>query len=298
MIDSLTAIVDSTEYTIAPVGQAGAGVWLEDLDELGMAPLHRLAERGPLQHGDSDIGFRLDPRFLALVLGFREAGMSAERKTLLDIFKPRTSNVPVKLRFGLDNGTTRQIDGHYFGKMAMGSKQRLGLYQQVGVVLRCADPLYYDPTQHVVSYALASDSGGFTVPMPVPFSVGGSLLSADSPLTYAGDFIEYPVIVMQGPLSSPVLTQVTTGEVLDFTGAAIAAGDAWTIDCRYGYKTVIDGAGNNQIAALVDGSDLATFHLECDPDAPGGVNEITLGAADVTSASQVSIFYYDRFIGI
>jgi hypothetical protein len=68
------------------------------------------------------------------------------------------------------------------------------------------------------------------------------------------------------------------------------------IDLRYGAKTIVDQSGANQIAELSDDSDLATWRLLPNPDAPGGVNEIHFEvAADATDATALTIVYYDRY---
>ena len=41
---------------------------LEDYDGFGMPPSHRLTERGPLQHGETDLGYLLDPRLIQIAV--------------------------------------------------------------------------------------------------------------------------------------------------------------------------------------------------------------------------------------
>lgn len=292
---SLVAIVGSTEYSLS---DAAPRFRLEE-DGLGMAPVHRITERGPLQHGDSDIGFRLDPRFIPLVFGVSpssDASLFDNRAELLRIFKPR--NVPVKLRYTLSNGAVRQIDTHFFRDMAFPSRDRKGFYQRVAVTMRASDPLFYDPTLQAVIYGVGAGGSSFAVPMAVPLSVGASTLSASQTITYAGDFLEYPIVIITGPITNPVIANTTTGETLDLTGITISGGDSYTIDCRYGYKTVKNAAGTNKIADLTDDSDLATFHLEADPDAPGGGNTITVTGSSATTATEVYLQYYNRYIGL
>jgi hypothetical protein len=81
-----------------------------------------------------------------------------------------------------------------------------------------------------------------------------------------------------GPITSPVITNAITGDKLDFTGTTIVGGASYTIDCRYGQKTVVDSAGANQISKLTSDSDLSTFCLLPDPDAPGGANTLSASA--------------------
>ncbi len=122
--------------------------------------------------------------------------------------------------------------------------------------------------------------------------------SASKTITYNGSFAEYPVITILGPITDPVLTNVSTDETLDFTGITIAAGNTYVIDCRFGYKTVKNTAGTNKIADLTAASDLATFHLGADPEVSGGANAFTLTGTGVTAATTVTVAYYNRYVGL
>ena len=108
----------------------------------------------------------------------------------------------------------------------------------------------------------------------------------------AGNHPSFPTISITGPITDAVLTNVTTGEDLDFTGITIAGGDTRVIDCRYGYKTVKNAAGTNKIADLTAASDLATFHLE-----PGD-NAFTLVGTGTDANTQVTVRFNPRHIGI
>ncbi len=120
---------------------------------------------------------------------------------------------------------------------------------------------------------------------------------ASKTITYLGSFLTYPIITITGPITDPVLTNVSTGEDLDFTGITIAGGDTYTIDCRFGYKTVKNAAGTNKIADLTAASDLATFHLGADPEVSGGANAFTLTGTSTDANTTVTVTYNERFVG-
>ena len=295
MSTTLSAIIGTTSYSLS----SGALAYQLEEDGVGMAEGHRLEERGPQQHGVTDLGFRLDPRVIQLVfvsVNASESALYTARKELLRIFKWRET--PLQLRYDLANGDVRQIDAHYIGAMTMASKDRSGQSQRFGVSLKASDPRWYDPTMRAVVFGLGGGSGsGFTVPITVPVAVGVATLDQIRSIVYAGDWLEYPLIILKGPITNPAIQNVTTGEVLDFAGTTIVAGQSYTINLRYGYKTVTDAAGANQIAGLSTASDLATFHIEADPDAPGGVNDFRVTGSAITSATEIYLQYYDRFIG-
>lgn len=290
----LEAIVGSTTYNLSD----GTLAWREGEDGLGMAPTDRLTEKGPLQDGVSDVGFRLRPRNVQLILGVNgstEADMYSKRSQLLEIFKPLTST-PIKVKYTLPGGEIRQLDCFYNGEMTFPSSDRRGFYQKVGVVLYAPDPVSYDPTQQSVTFSVSP--GGFMVPLPVPFFVGASTISSSQTITLSGyaAWRDFPVIRLYGPITDPTVENLATDEQLRFTGT-ISSSDYWEIDCRYGYKTVTDSGGGNQISKLSADSDLATFHLAPAPEASGGVNTIQVGGSGITTASQIQVLYYRRYIG-
>jgi len=106
----------------------------------------------------------------------------------------------------------------------------------------------------------------------------------------SGSWDEYPLINVPGSATSPIIQNLSTGETLNFSGAIIPENITYTIDARYGYKTVTDSAGINQIAKLSDDSDLATFHIS-----PGvNVFQVTNGG----TVGTVTILSYDRYLGL
>ncbi|MFA6271165.1 MAG: hypothetical protein WC657_08230, partial [Candidatus Paceibacterota bacterium] len=230
---TLSAIVNGTEYSL---DNGTYCYWIGD-DGLGMSPLHRLSERGPLQHGNTDRGYRLDPRQVRLILDVIEttrAEMFTSRSALLNIFKPGTS--PIILKLELDAGTY-YLDCHYIGQAAMPSSERMGWNQTVVVDLVANDPTFYDADGSSYVFAIAAGGDTMEVPTAIPMTVGASVVNASEAITYAGTFLSYPVVRITGPITDCVITNNSTGEKLDFTGVTIAAGDYYVIDCRYGYKT-------------------------------------------------------------
>jgi hypothetical protein len=120
---------------------------------------------------------------------------------------------------------------------------------------------------------------------------------ASKTLSYAGTWPAYPQIVIHGPITNPVLTNVSTGKVLAFT-ATIADGTFYSIDTRYGYKTVVDSAGVNRLGNLSAASDLAEFALLPAPDVAAGANAFTLSGTSTGANTKVVVRYNNRYGGI
>lgn len=272
---------------------------LTGIDGIAAAPVVRISERGPMQHGESDLGYRLQPRTIALALvakGGDDAAWFARRNALMTIF--RSSDSPLKLR--ITNGDmVRQIDCYLNGTMEM--TPEIGLspgWQRVGIELIAPDPTWYDPDGESVAFALGG-GGLLAVPLAVPMQVGASTVDQTIAIQYDGTWDAWPIITLRGPMTNPVITNETTGDKLDFTGITIGAGVDYVIDCRYGYKTVTRSSdGANRVQDLTADSNLATFRIGAHPKPLNGTNSIRLQASGLITASYVYIQFNPRYVGV
>jgi hypothetical protein len=290
------AIVGGTTYDL----NYGDPAKFEGDDGLGMPDLRRMEERGPFQHGSTDRGYRLEPRYATYVFGIPAQSKSAlwtQRQELLQIFRPSRTII---MKHVLDNGEERYLDCLFSGGMNMPAEDRRGgIFQKVGVVLKADDPTYYDPEAQSAMFSIGGGGNDvFKVPFEVPFHMGASTINAAITVVYNGDVPSYPTIRITGPAEDAVLTNETLDLKLDFTGTTIAGGDYYDIDLRYGSKTVVDAAGANQISDLTSDSDIAQWRLETEPDASDGINSLKFTCKSATTATQVALVYYERYLGI
>lgn len=268
-------------------------------DGLGLPPVRRLEESGPLQDGATDVGYRLEPRAVKLLFLLSAADLPEyyqKRQRLLRQFRPR--NEPTKLRFTLPDGSVRQLDVVYDGDLTLPSNDKTGLLHKVAVSLRAANPTFYDPVGTAVNFQVAVNSASFTVPVSVPVGVGTSLLDQTTQIAYEGDWKASPLITLIGPVTSPKIENLTTGEKLSFPGLAINAGERLIIDTSYAGAHVVDGNGTTKLSTLSDDSDLTTFHLAPDPDAFDGVNDVRVTGTAATTQTAVYLSYNARYLGI
>jgi len=123
--------------------------------------------------------------------------------------------------------------------------------------------------------------------------------------------VEYPVIIIGGPLTSPVVENLTTGERIALTangGLALAAGEFVTVDLSGGSrrdaKTLRNQDGSSVSQYLSTDSDLASFHLAyagellASGDYSDGNNLIRVTGSDANLLTLVELRYYDRYEGI
>jgi hypothetical protein len=113
---------------------------------------------------------------------------------------------------------------------------------------------------------------------------------------YSGNAIEFPVITITGPISDAVLTNATTGDRLDFTGATIPSGATYTIDLTADLLVVSDSGGTARTDKLTSDSDLGTWSIIPAPLAVGGTNVFTLDGTAVGPNTQAKIVYYNRYL--
>src|SRR3990167_1684334 len=127
---------------------------LEDAG-LGLAPFHRISERGPLQHGDSDRGFLLDPRYITLkilALAANETDHFTRRSSLMAALLP--TDDPIILRYTLTDGTVRQLDC-FLANIPMFAQADRKMYNFFeGIVLKANDPTMYDPEAVSITFEL------------------------------------------------------------------------------------------------------------------------------------------------
>lgn len=265
-----------------------------EFDGFGAPPVRRLTQRGPLQNGDSDVGFRLDPRTMRLSVqayGSTSDTFHSRREELLSLMKPGTDAVKLRWTFA---GVQRQIDCHLSGGLNLGSQSFLRNNFRDVIELRASDPTWYDPAGGSVTFALSAGGTGMPIPLIVPITFGASTLSAFEAITLSGAnaWDTFPIIYVTGPVTNLILTNTATGDVLDFTGSSVGGGVTYTIDLRYGYKTVIDSSSVNRISQLTAASNIATWRL-----VPGS-NSISVAGTSATSATAIVVQYNQRYIGV
>lgn len=297
---TLTYTIQGTTYTLNSY-DAVSGLTFNYLGDLGfgMAPLHRITQRGPLQQGDSDVDFRLDPCVLQLPLLITGNSITehyAIRDKLLAIFSP--SNVIGTLTITRPDGTQRAIATKILGGLSFDVDAKSGYSVKTIVQMRADDPTWYNPTQNIIT----GTSGIFGTPTPIPrvypvtYGASGTI-SVNTAVAYTGTWNSYPNIVAVGPLNNLVIQNTSTGDTITLT-ANIAAATTYTFDLRYGFKTVVDQTNANVLANISATSNLATFNLAPMPQIIGGVNNIAITATGGTSTSEVTLTYSDRFIGV
>ena len=277
----------------------GLPVYLTGTVNFGMAPSHRITQRGPFQEGDTDIDFRLDPRIMSLPIVVPTSSIDDHfyyRNLLLNIFKP--GNDAARLEVYFTDGATefiRYIDVKILSSLTLDTDSKD--FNIRGVIqLRADDPTWYDGLGYEAT--LTSPILGTPTPYPKPYEVpyGSAGIGGITNILYEGTWISYPVLTATGPLTDLTITD-GLGHVISFD-TPIPAANFVIINLKYGAKTVIDQDGVNRFEWLDINSDLINWAIYPSPFVFDGINTISVSATGTDGGSSVSIIWIPRYIGV
>lgn len=265
---------------------------------LGMVTPIRSRQKGPYQHGYTLTSASLGDRAITLKLRVADdddAAVAADVRTLIQLLNNIWS--PIYLDVTTADGLTRRLDVYYTDGLSLPHDADEAYGNLPDVVQFTADnPVAYNPAGTGVAFGLSGGGTGMPIPMIIPFTLGASVLDEYRTITYLGTWAAYPIIRITGPIDDCVITNVTTGEKLDFTDFNLGAGEWLEIDCRYGYKSITEDDGDNHLGDLTTDSDLATFHIAPADGAAGGINDFHVTGTSVTGATAVMMRYNGQYL--
>jgi hypothetical protein len=134
----------------------------------------------------------------------------------------------------------------------------------VGLV--APDPRKYGTAQRSLTIALAPPNagGGLRVPFTLPVTLQAAAPPSEAVAVNAGNFAAPLVAVITGPVTSPALTNLTTGQEVSWTGVSLGTGDVLLCDfpnrqaffnpSSVSYTAGIPSAGGTYYPADVDSS--------------------------------------------
>lgn len=214
----------------------------------------------------NDVALRVKLRALARALN-PDRGFGRLRVT-----DPMGGQREVTCRYasGLDLPETKDAAGTYWKKSLL--------------VFRCFDPYWYDTAGIVETFETGAVAGWF--PM-FPLRLSSSEIFADVSVDNEGDIEAWPVWIINGPATNPVLRNITTGKLLQLT-LTLLAGETLTIDTRPGAKSITKNDGSNQFGKQVAGSSLWVLRT--------GPNAIRVEMAGSSQDSSVQLTYKRRWL--
>ncbi len=262
-----------------------------------MVSVTLFTSEGSQQIGGTLHGHRLRPRIGSLVFQQPTSTLGTMydlRAELLEFFNPLNY---VELEFDLSYGV-RRIPVYYYSDMSMPWVGESYAAQKVAISLHCPDPLFYDPEAKTLNFGLGG-SGGTPVDTPVPTPVAGSAIGEIRNALNEGNYHAFPTLMrITGPITDPIVRNLTLDKKLDFTGITIPVDDYYDIILKYGLKSVVNKAGTKKIADLTDDSNIDSWMLAANPLAGGGNNSIQVVGSAVSSATKIEIAWSDKYLGV
>lgn len=211
-------------------------------------------------------------------------------------FNEAMSDLQRALSPGIERGMVFQIPGVAQGERALvlcrPRKRKISIDQTYGigklayatVEFFATDPRVYLAEIETASSGLPSNAGGMTFPMTFPLTFGASASGGTVLVDNQGTYSTPVVFRLDGPVTNPRISNLTTGQTLDLT-IDIVAGDHLILDSRS--RAVLLNSTASRYLALTGSSDW--FDL-----APG-VNEITF-RAETSTPSTLGISFRSAWV--
>lgn len=306
-------VAEFTEY-IAPDGkiypmETGDRFVISE-EGLGLPITEYKTQRGPFQHGSTVYDYRLGERTIQLVLrqdACNRFDYWVNRIDLVNAVRPnRTIDGAFSagvLRKKFPDGSIRDIkvviqSGPVFVPNSQSYYDMFGFTETLQFVAH--DPTFYDPLSRSVLWEDLVDTTALTdliFPITFPITLGSIAFAARKTITYTGNWLAFPKITVTGPQNGFTIINETTGEFIELL-YDIADGEVVTIDLPYGNKTVKNNAGTDLQGVISTDSDIASFHVAPDPEAPNGINTFKVESTGVSGNSRVLLEYNTRYIGL
>lgn len=263
----------------------------------GMSNVALFTSEGSQQIGGTIHGHRLRPRVGSFVFQQPTSTLGTMydlRAELLELFNPLNS---IEVVFDLGYGV-RKIAVHYLSDMSMPWVGKSYAAQRVALSLYCPDPLFYDPDANSAVFELGG-TGGTPVPTPVDTPVAGASIGEIRNVQTEGNYHTFPSVMrITGPITNPVVHNLTLDKKLDFTGTTIPVDDYYDIILLYGLKAVVNKAGTKKVQDLTDDSNIDSWMFAAHPLAPNGNNSIQVIGSSVTSSTKIEIGWSDKYLGV
>jgi hypothetical protein len=287
----------------------------------GLPPIEYKTQRGPRQHGNTMVDYRLERRVIQIIA--RQDTCSRfdywdARDHWIDIFRPNrhvfNRKTPGILKKFLPTGKKRFIkavieEGPIFGPKDQEVWDEWGFTETLRFI--CNDPIFYDPEPKCYTWSLATHDH---LVFPFYFIArtsdrdpeaglifASSVIYSEEIVTYDGNWETFPDFVIDGPLNGPEIIheELSLSIKLNYN---IAVGETVTIGLTPGNKTVWSSVNGNIIGTVAQPKDLTSFRILPNPELTGGINTIYAVGTDAILSSAVSsaisMIYLDRYVGI
>ncbi|MFI0736408.1 phage distal tail protein [Streptomyces sp. NPDC021225] len=169
-----------------------------------------------------------------------------------------------------------------------GPGYRLGTITGAAMEFQATDPRRYELAERSVSATLPMSEPGLSWPLVWPLAFGAPGSTGALSTANEGDAETHPVIEFRGPVIRPALTNLATGDVIEYD-IPLAAGDLLTVDTLAG-TVVLNGTASRIYTATSRSVPEQTFTL-----APGITNLIFRAAPGSTPTASATVRYRSAY---
>lgn len=164
-----------------------------------------------------------------------------------------------------------------------GPGYRLGTITGGAIEFQATDPRRYELAERAVSATLPMSEAGLSWPLtwPLPFGEPGSTGALST--MNVGDCETHPVVEFRGPVTRPSLTNLSTGDVIEYD-IPLAASDLLTVDTRAG-TAVLNSTASRIYTATARSVPEQTFTLA--PGISSLIFRAAPGSNDPTASATV-----------
>lgn len=162
-------------------------------------------------------------------------------------------------------------------------------YSKLALQWTASDPRRYSVDEHTEHCEIVTPSGtGLVYPLTYPLTYGPDVVAASVVCTNAYEADSPPRLVITGPVTTPLIANVSTGTVLEYAVALASSSDQLVIDVRAG--TVLLNGVDRAYARTSNSGPLADFVLAA------GDNDLEFRAASSASGNALDVFWRDATI--
>jgi hypothetical protein len=267
--------------------------WVQDgsLEGFDMSTTSLATVRGPHQRGATAVETVWDERTIGFdmeLVAESAAAMATLMRATSRLFSPGAGMG--QLRWTRDDGQVLAVRAQCSGGPVYpaGNRNAGHTRQLCQITLQCPDPFWVDPVEKTA--ALGQQTGGFELPLVLPFSLG---TDAGGPVAQNNGDVDVPVsIVVTGPCAAPEVRNDTTGETFRAT-CTLLAGESLVVLTEYGRRSatrISVGGGTSDALGEID---LLSDWVRLVP----GDNALVFPNGASSPGAACTVSWYDRYIG-
>lgn len=252
-----------------------------------MPPFGFQESSSPLIPGSVITAVYVTPRVLAWPLIIRDMNreaLLARIREMLSILNPQLGDGQLLVTNG---SNSRVLYCRYRGGIsAINESQGITTTRQV-LNFFAADPFWYAPSStELTAQQNFAPINFFPV---LPITLATSAMTTTAALENDGDVPAYPVITILGPATNVIVTNTTTGKLVEIN-SSIAAGETITIDARPRTRSVRDQDGDNRFSLLTAESSMWALEI--------GTNNVEIEISGGDANTRVSVSYTPAYLTV